>query len=317
MLSAVGIKKTYPGGLKALQDVTLSITSGEIFGLIGLNGAGKTTFVKICVGVLEKDSGMIEVCKLIPSKSQKSLIKKIDWIPQDGSRKMNSWLTGRENLIYFSKLKGLKKDFINERIEFLTQSICPNRDFLDKKISIMSGGQLQLCSILLGLIPDSKMLFCDEISRNIDPLILKNIYNYLTKFSRAGNSILLTSQNLTEIELLSDRAAILHEGKILEIGKLRDISKKLLKLELIDLKFDVPVVELSLYPEFEKEVRELKELNYEKINRKTIRFQIRDAYSLLPEISLLLNKYKLKPSVEVGKPNLTDALEILGKEGSV
>ena len=135
------ISKTYPNGVQALKDVTLTVEQGEIVGLVGLNGAGKTTFVKIAVGVLEKDSGEISICGYQPISEQKKLSKMIAWIPQEGTRKLSTWLSGWDNIRYYCMNRGLSKQEIDKRIDNLLNIITHDRSFLKKQISIMSGGK--------------------------------------------------------------------------------------------------------------------------------------------------------------------------------
>lgn len=314
MLQANNIAKTYPNGTIALTNVNLTVEKGEILGIVGINGAGKTTLLKIAVGVLLKDKGDIRVCEYEPIISQDNLSKKIGWIPQDGGRKFSSWLSGRDNILYYNMVKGLSKSYILNRLEHLAVKICPERKFLDKNISLMSGGQIQLVNILNGLIPESEMLFCDEISVSIDPIITERIYDYLREYVADGRSVLLTSQNIPEIESLSNRVALLHKGKIIEIDTPRSLSRKILEYETIDMKFEVELDTISSYKELISKLQNIKNVRLAEINSKNLRLKCTSAYDILSEIVSIMKTYDLKPLLEVGKPNLQDAMKFIELE---
>ncbi|UJG40560.1 MAG: ABC transporter ATP-binding protein [Candidatus Heimdallarchaeum aukensis] len=308
MLSASNISKTYPNGIKALQDVNLEVSEGEIMGFIGLNGAGKTTFIKIANGVLQNDTGNITICGMNPISELKKITRKIAWIPQDGLRKFNTFLSGRDNIIYFSRLKGMNSLQINQKLDELLEHLCPAKDFIDKKISIMSGGQKQLCNLLTGFVLDSEFLFCDEISVNIDPITLDKIYSYLREYASEGKSVLLTSQNLHEIEELSNTIALLHKGKIMQVGKPKDISNKLLKYEIIDIGFEERMKELNSIKDFSLKLESIADKIIIDNEKNLIRIYCEDSLSLLPQVVEFLKEYNFAASIESGKADLTNAI---------
>ena len=161
------------------------------------------------------------------------------------------------------------------------------------------------------MVPDSSFLFCDEISVSVDVRITNNIYNYLKEYVEHGGSILLTSQNLKEIETLSDRVALLYNGKIIDIDSPRRLSKKILEYELIEMVFESPINENAKFQEFLTELQNIAKSEIQVLSHKKLRIRCQNAHSILPDISLLLNKYSLYPLLEVGKPNLQDALQRL------
>jgi len=312
MLKAESISKTYPKGqVKALQNVNLEVEPGEILGLIGPNGAGKTTFVKVGVGVLERDHGKLEVFGLDPNTSLKKISKNVGWIPQDGTRKLSTFLTGRQCVMLYNLYRNLPKSYVMDRIDYLLERFVPNREFADKKVSIMSGGQRQLMNVLIGLVPETKLLFCDEISVSLDATVVSNIYNYLRENVSEGKSVLLTSQNLEEIEILSNRVAILHKGEIVEVGKPRELSKKLLEYETIDLKFDDALDKIEGIDSMIEEIRKLCDSVERNTVSNVIRLRIDVAYDLVPSIIDILKAKGMSPSLEVGKSNLVDAIKRL------
>ncbi len=136
----------------------------------------------------------------------------------------------------------------------------------------------------------------------------------MKEYVEKGKSVLLTSQNLAEIESLSDRVAILHGGKIVEIGRPRIISKRLLEYEIIDIKFDEKFNRITKFNEFFFELQELDGGIADKSSNRTIRLRCSHAYDIVSNLITLLKKYSYFPLIEVGKPNLQDALKRLEQE---
>ena len=315
MLKAVDITKVYPSNrVRALEKFSIDIKPGEIMGLLGPNGAGKSTFVRIAVGVLDRDLGSLSVCGYDSDTERKKISNLVSWIPQEGTSKMILNRTGRENIIYYSWIKGLSRKESERRIDELLEKLNIDKRILNKTYRIMSGGQKQLTNIINGLVMDSKLLFCDEISVSIDPIITKSIYDYLREYTSDGRAVLLTSQNISEVENLSDRIAIIQSGKLVALDKPREISKKILKYEIIDLIFENDVVENKAFSSFNSELEEQKYFQSEELNNNILHIRSDNANKLLKSILVLLEKYSLNPSIESGKANLSMALQMLKKE---
>ncbi len=315
MLKAQNICKTFQTNkIKALQDFSLEIEKGEIMGLLGPNGAGKTTFVKIAVGVLAKDSGSISIFGYDGDKDRKKISENIAWIPQEGVQKMLYQKTGRENIIYYSWIRGLTRKETNLRIDKIMDQMLINKKVIDKPYRLMSGGQKQYVNIMNGLVMNADLIFCDEISVSIDPIISKNIYLYLKEIVEEGKTVLLTSQNIDEVEDLSNRVALINEGKIMTVDTPRKISRNILKYEIIDLIFERNVSEIPKMSEFCNELETHKLFLSGIQDNNKLRVQCKTAKIFLADILQLLDKYSLNPAIEAGKANLKMAVQLIKEE---
>ncbi len=315
MLKAENVSKTYPmNGVRALDSFSIDIKPGEIMGLLGPNGAGKSTFVRIAVGVLDRDSGSLSVCGWDSDSERKKISNLVSWIPQEGTSKMILNRTGRENIIYYSWIRGISRKETERRIDEILEKLNIEKKILNKTYRIMSGGQKQITNIINGLIMNAKLLFCDEISVSIDPIITKSIYDYLKEYTSNGRSVLLTSQNISEVENLSDRIAIIQTGKLVALDKPREISKKILKYEIIDLSFENSVIKGKDFSSFNLELEQQDYFRSKELSNNILHIRSDNANKLLNSILVLLEKYSLNPSIESGKANLSVALQMLKKE---
>lgn len=283
-------------------------------GLLGPNGAGKTTFVKIAVGVLAKDSGSISIFGYDGDKDRKKISENIAWIPQEGVQKMLYQKTGRENIIYYSWIRGLTRKETNLRIDKIMDQMLINKKVIDKPYRLMSGGQKQYVNIMNGLVMNADLIFCDEISVSIDPIISKNIYLYLKEIVEEGKTVLLTSQNIDEVEDLSNRVALINEGKIMTVDTPRKISRNILKYEIIDLIFERNVSEIPKMSEFCNELETHKLFLSGIQDNNKLRVQCKTAKIFLADILQLLDKYSLNPAIEAGKANLKMAVQLIKEE---
>ena len=315
MLELQNVTKTYLSGkVKALTNASINVEPGEIMGLLGPNGAGKTTLVKIAVGVLKADAGKILVMGLEPTENRKTISKKISWIPQEGVLKLLIQKTGRENIVYYSWMRGLSRNETNIRLNRLLEYLEINPHLIDKPYRIMSGGQKQLINILNGLVMEPDLLFCDEISVSIDPLITKGVYEYLKEQVSEGKSVLLTSQNIDEVEKLSDRIALISNSQILGIETPKNISRAIFRHEIIDLIFEKNLNNIAKFDIFVRDIEKLALfISFEKTTQR-LRINCENANELLVDLLQILAKYDLKPSIESGKANLSDAIRMIEME---
>ena len=213
VLEAVDVQKTY-GEKTALSGVNFSMNKGEIHSLLGPNGAGKTTFIKIMATLLSKNAGTVNIMGYDLDTNEQEIRQILGYVGQDTERSAYARLTPVENLRFFGALRGLKKDEIDERLYKFSDYI----DFdehLDKQFMHLSGGQKQVVVIMRSLLHDPPIIFLDEPTKGLDPLISKKIRTFLKHYAKdEGKSLLLTSHIMTEVEVLSDRVSLIHGGKI-------------------------------------------------------------------------------------------------------
>ncbi len=196
-----------------LYEIDLSIEEGTIYGFIGPSGAGKTTLVKMIVGMDSPDHGSIQVLgKKMPNLE---LLQDIGYMAQSDA--LYTELTGRENLAFFASLYKLNRAQTKERIEY-TANLVNLTDDLNKKVSTYSGGMKRRLSLAIALIQDPKMLILDEPTVGIDPELRLAIWNELIRLKKEeGKTIIVTTHVMEEAERC-DYIAMVRDGRILTRG---------------------------------------------------------------------------------------------------
>ncbi|MGL4773229.1 MAG: ABC transporter ATP-binding protein [Clostridium sp.] len=211
IIKAQNIKKSY-SKTKVLDNIHLNVESSEILGLIGPSGAGKTTLVKIILGMEKVDRGTVEIFNTkIPNLK---ILDKIGYMAQSDA--LYEELTGRENLKFFGNIYGLKKGKLEERIEY-TASLVDLKEHLNKKVSNYSGGMKRRLSLALALIQDPEILILDEPTVGIDPKLRLSIWKELKKLKEEGKTIIVTTHVMDEAEKC-DKLALINNGKVIAHG---------------------------------------------------------------------------------------------------
>lgn len=213
--------KVYRNGTVALDGVSLEIERGEIFAILGLNGAGKTTLTKIILGLLKPTAG--EVFIFGKPASQGEWRKKIGYLPESFQAPAN-WKV-KDVLEFLGALSGLSSSHLKNEISSILE-IVDLSDARNKKVKELSKGMLTRLGLAQALIHKPEILFLDEPTEGLDPIGRRKTRELLVKLRNNGVSILLNSHLLSEIELIADRIGILHKGKLLAYGKLKEIMPK-------------------------------------------------------------------------------------------
>lgn len=213
----------------ALKDFNLSVESGSIFGLLGPNGAGKTTLVKILLGITFPTKGSASI--LGEDISNYQVRKRIGYLPEN--HKFPAYLNGPEVLKYFAKLSGYENPNLNSRIDELLALVKMDQ-WKKMKIKKYSKGMMQRLGLAQAMINDPELIFLDEPTDGVDPIGRKEIRDILVNLKNQGKTIFLNSHLLSEVELITDRVAILNKGVLLREGDVKEltISKELFKITL-------------------------------------------------------------------------------------
>lgn len=221
MLKISHLSKSFDS-LKAVDDISLEIKKGEIFGFLGPNGAGKTTTISIIAGLLKPDSGKIFVDSLDLDTDLRKIKKIMGVVPQEMA--FYEELTARENLLFWGRLHGMRKKTLEERIhDYLKLTGLLGRE--NEALKKYSGGMKRRINLIIGLIHQPKLLLLDEPTLGIDVQTKLNIYEIIKEASARGTTILYTTHNLQEAEELCHRIAIIDQGKILASGTLQELIR--------------------------------------------------------------------------------------------
>jgi len=247
-----GIEKSYKD-LHVLRGVTFEVAPGSIFALLGSNGAGKTTMVKILSTLLKADGGDAAVDGFDVASESLQVRQSVSLTGQFAA--VDEVLTGKENLILVAKLRHLK-DPGRIADELLAQFSLP--DAGSRKVAGYSGGMRRRLDIAMSLIGNPKVIFLDEPTTGLDPQARVEVWQTVKDLARNGTTVLLTTQYLDEAEHLADRIAILHKGTIIQNGTLDELKRLLppAEIEYVEKQPSLEDVFLALVGETAEEQKE-------------------------------------------------------------
>ena len=214
-----GLQKSYQK-LHVLKGVDFEVNKGSIFAMLGSNGAGKTTIVKILTTLLRQDRGTATVNGFDVAAKPDDVRRSISLTGQFAA--VDEILTGRENLIMIARLRHLKhpRQVTDELLNRFGLT-----DAADRRVSTYSGGMRRRLDIAMSLVGKPQLIFLDEPTTGLDPEARLEVWKTVKELANHGTTVFLTTQYLEEAEQLADRIAILHEGKIIANGTLADLKK--------------------------------------------------------------------------------------------
>lgn len=205
-------------GKGGFVDISLSIREGEVFSFLGKNGAGKSTFIKTLLGLLKPTDGKAEI--LGKPIGNVEIRKKIGYLPE--LFQYHTWLTGYELLNFHGKLYKMTSGEINKRIPEVLK-IIGLTGHENKKVKEYSKGMQQRIGLGCAIISDPEILFLDEPTSALDPVGRKQVREIIFNLKKQGKTIFLNTHLLSEVELVSDRIAILDKGTIQKIGTIKEL----------------------------------------------------------------------------------------------
>jgi ABC-2 type transport system ATP-binding protein len=202
----------------AVNDISLDVYEGEIFGFLGPNGAGKTTTIKTLLGLIFPTAG--EVLVLGKPAGDIDVKEKISYLPE--SPYFYEHMTAQEVVGFYGSLFGLTGDSKQKRVDYLLEMV-GLQGTGKKPLRSFSKGMLQRVGIAQSLINDPKLLFFDEPTSGLDPVAHRDIRDLILRLKEEGRTIFLSSHQLSDVELVCDRVSILHNGKIRRLGHVDEL----------------------------------------------------------------------------------------------
>ncbi|MCI4340354.1 MAG: ABC transporter ATP-binding protein [Thermoplasmata archaeon] len=220
---ARALTKVYKGGTKALQSVDLEIPSGRVFGLIGRNGAGKTTFVRIAATQLLPSSGTVSVLGYDIVREVDEIRARIAAVPQE-SRPLY-FVTVDQLLYTYLRVRGMERADARRRTDSALEefTLTPVRN---RQVSRLSGGMRRRAMVAMILASDAQVLFLDEPTTGLDPLARREVWAAIRRAQHEGRTVVLTTHYLDEAEALSARLALLDEGTVKLEGSPEDLRAR-------------------------------------------------------------------------------------------
>lgn len=227
MVEATGIRKVFrdskKGTVEAVKDVSFTAESGKIFGLLGVNGAGKTTVLRMLSTVIAPTAGRASVNGLDVQAQGTQVRQSIGFIST--STALYARLTAREVLEYFGRLNDLSREKLKERMAFVTETL-RLEEYLDRACDKLSTGQKQRVSIARSILHDPPVLFLDEPTAGLDVVTSQTILEFIESCRGSGKTVVFSTHIMTEAERLCDRIAVIHQGEIKAEGGLQEILQQ-------------------------------------------------------------------------------------------
>ena len=288
------------GDETAVNDISLSVKDGEIFGFLGPNGAGKSTTIMILTTLLKPTSGQALISGFDVTTNAKLVRQNIGYVQQETT--VDEYLTGRENLLLQAKLNHIPKNEIDKRIdEILT--LIELTDKQDKTVVTYSGGMRKRLDIAGGLLHRPKVLFLDEPTVGLDIQTRRKIWQYIKKIhDEFKMTIFLTTHYMEEADQLCDRIGIIDDGKIQVIDSPENL-KKAMGNEVISIIFEEGENRDSFLSELEK----IEFVN--KINKDGSKLTLfaSNGTEVIPKIFQISSKLNIKiTSISLTQPTLDD-----------
>lgn len=223
VIATEGLSRSF-GEFRAVDDLSIQIRRGEVFGFLGHNGAGKTTTVRLLNGALQTTSGQARVLGFDPLVDGPALRKRTGVLTENPS--LEERLTGFENLSIFADLYGVKPERIDRRVHDLLERF----DLLEagkQYVYTYSKGMRQRLALARALIHDPELLFLDEPTSGLDPVAARNVHELIKQMTASSeHTVFLCTHNLTEAQLLCNRVAVLEHGRVLAQGSPRELVDK-------------------------------------------------------------------------------------------
>jgi len=234
------------GNLSAINDISFTVSKGEVFALLGPNGAGKTTTVEIIDTIRIPTSGKVTLLGMDITKKKHDVVRRIGVLPQGFSS--FDRITVRETLQYYSRLFCCRNTDIDGLIDLVNLN-----DKTKEQYKNLSGGLKQRLGIAIALVNDPEVVFLDEPTTGLDPRARHEVWEVLLGLKKKGKTVFLTTHYMEEAELLADTVAIISKGKIIAMGSPEELIERnanylLLRLQSVDEKVFKIVREMGFEP---------------------------------------------------------------------
>lgn len=225
------LSKNY-GDVRAVDGLSLEVPEGQLFGLLGPNGSGKTTTIKVLCGLLKPTGGSVFVGGYEVGKSDGKVKELIGVCPQEPA--IYSTLTGRENVELFGDLHSMPKEELRRRADDYLQKL-GLADDARRKVGKYSGGMQRRISLIMAIIHDPSIAFLDEPTEAMDPQARHVVWDFIRELKAHGKTVILTTHYMEEAEELCDRVGIIDHGKLIALGAPRELKERFKAKNLEDV----------------------------------------------------------------------------------
>lgn len=227
--------------IEAVKDISFEAQEGEIIAFIGPNGAGKSTTIKMLTGILYPTSGEVNILGIDPTKNRKKLAYKIGTV---FGQKEQLWthLTPYDNFKFFGAIYDIEEEKLEQKIKDMIKTF-DLESFVNTPVRNLSLGQRIRCEIVASLIHEPKILFLDEPTIGLDPVVKENVRSLIKKMNKEyETTIFLTSHDIGDIEKLCKRVIIINDGKIILDDSMKKLKYDYLNKKIIEVKTNKKVI---------------------------------------------------------------------------
>lgn len=236
MINVSDLNKSF-GDKHVLKDVSFTAHPGEITGLIGANGSGKTTTMRLISTILKPDSGSIDVCGINavdePAEARKNI-----GVLFGGDVSLYTRLTAWENIMYIARMQGVDARDAKKRIRVLS-NLLDMDDYIFQRVEGFSRGMRQKVAFAKSIIHDPNVILLDEPSTGLDIYSIRDVQDFILNCRDQGKTVLVSTHNMHEIERLCDRIVIIKDGRIIRNGKKDDILRSEGTADVMEMFFKI------------------------------------------------------------------------------
>jgi len=287
VLQAEGMTKRY-GDLVAVDDLSIEVHRGEVFGFLGPNGAGKTTSINMICGLLQPDSGTVRIDGDSISGQDEAIRARLGVCPQD----IVIWerLTCREQLQFMGEMYALPRQTAIQRSQQLLEEL----DLIEKQNAqarTLSGGMQRRLNLALALVHDPEIVILDEPGAGLDPQSRVKVREYIHALARS-KTIIITTHNMDEADRLADRVAIIDHGRLLELDTPSALKRRVGEGDVVEIELQGEI-DAQKKPAIEKELTPIVDSVHADMENKQVTVRARNAVSKLSAVIEVLERHSL------------------------
>ncbi len=226
-----GLVKDY-GDVRAVDGLTLSIPEGEVFGLLGPNGSGKTTTINCLTGLLKPTEGTVKLGGFDVQSQGREARAVMGVSPQETA--VCPYLTGKENVELFGELYSVPRKALDARVGYVLEKVSLMDD-AGRRVGKYSGGMKRRVSIAMALVTDPKVVLLDEPTVGMDPQARREVWDFIMELRDKGKTIVITTHYMEEAEELCDEVGVIDHGKLIALGSPAELKKRYGAKDLEDI----------------------------------------------------------------------------------
>ena len=294
--------KSYDGKSNQVDHLNFKVPYGEVYGLLGKNGAGKTTTIKILTTLIQQNSGSAKICGIDVKKKPNGVRKIIGVVQQNESF---DFTTVEKSFYIYGLLWEIPKSTVTQRASELMELFDLN-EIRNRRMFELSGGQKKRVQVAREFIHDMRVLFLDEPTVGMDPIMRREILNYIREKSKEGLTVLFTTHILEEADYLCKKIGMINKGKMVAEGRSEELKEKFESMRKLAITSREPV-DKNLKSTLMKKLSQMQTNIEFEVENKQITVIGKDMGRILPEVIQIVNSLSIEiDQVVLDNPSLDD-----------